>query len=43
MFFAEENGVLTARRQYDTLLIEAWRMDALRVRATQASSFSGKD
>ena len=43
MFFAEENGVLTARSQYETLRIEAWGKDALRVRATQYSGFSGRD
>ena len=42
MFFAEENGVLTARSQYETLRIEAWGKDALRVRATQYSGFSGR-
>ena len=43
MFFSEENGVLTARSQYETLRIEAWGKDALRVRATQYSGFSGRD
>ena len=43
MFFSEENGVLTARSQYETLRIEAWGKDALRVRATQYSGFSERD
>ena len=32
-YFNTENGVLTYRRRYETLRIEAWGENALRVRA----------
>lgn len=43
MQIRNEKGVLTVRRGYETVRIEAWGADALRVRATQAADFSGKD
>ena len=43
MDFRNENGVLTARRNGETLRIEAWGKDSLRVRATMFSKFTGND
>ena len=42
MYFSEENGALVARNQYETLRIEAWGKDALRVRAAQYGDFTGR-
>ncbi len=41
--FSEENGVLKARKGGETIVIEAWGQDALRVRTTRYPEFSGKD
>ncbi len=41
MKFYEDNGKLIARERNETLLIEAWGVNALRVRATQNAAFSG--
>ncbi|MBR4234876.1 MAG: glycoside hydrolase family 31 protein [Clostridia bacterium] len=43
MEFINENGALVCRRQGETLRIEAWGQDALRVRATMFPYFSGND
>ena len=43
MDFRNENGVLVARRNGETLRIEAWGKDSLRVRATMFSKFTGSD
>ncbi|MDE7327289.1 MAG: family 31 glucosidase [Lachnospiraceae bacterium] len=43
MDFKNENGVLIARRNGETLRIEAWGKDSLRVRATMFSKFTGND
>ena len=43
MQFIVENGALICRRQGETLRIEAWGQDALRVRATMLPAFSGQD
>ncbi len=43
MIFREENGALIVRQQNETLRIEAWGKDSLRVRATQYPEFTGRD
>ena len=43
MDFRNENGVLIARRNGETLRIEAWGKDSLRVRATMFSKFTGNN
>ena len=43
MRFAIEDGALVCRRQGETLRIEAWGPDALRVRATKYPDFTGND
>ena len=43
MKFSEEQEALVCYRQGETLRIEPWGTDALRVRATRYASFSGND
>ncbi|MCD7833662.1 MAG: family 31 glucosidase [Lachnospiraceae bacterium] len=43
MIFLNENGALIARRRGETLRIEAWGRDSLRVRATKLSEFTSQD
>ena len=43
MRFQTENGVLIAQANGETLRIEPWGKDSLRVRATMLAEFSGKD
>jgi alpha-D-xyloside xylohydrolase len=43
MQFINDHGALVCRRQHETLRIEPWGRDALRVRATLYPSFSGQD
>ena len=43
MRFSVQDGALVCRRQGETLRIEAWGPDALRVRATRYAQFSGND
>ena len=43
MIFSNENGALVAQRGGETLKIEAWGKNALRVRATMLSDFIGED
>ena len=43
MQFINDNGALVCRRQGETLRIEPWGRDALRVRATMFPAFSGQD
>lgn len=43
MFFTNDGGRLIARCQNETVLVEAWGKNALRVRATQTAKFSGED
>lgn len=43
MQFANENGALVARINGETLRIEAWGRDSLRVRATMLPSLEGED
>ena len=43
MQFKEENGALIARQNGETLRIEAWGKDSLRVRATRIPSFTEQD
>ena len=43
MRFQTENGVLIAQANGETLRIEPWGKDSLRVRATMLPEFSGKD
>ena len=43
MIFKDENGALIAQRSGETLKIEAWGKNALRVRATMLSDFTGED
>ena len=42
-YFKIENGVLIFKRRYETIRIEAWGKNALRVRATQNHSFTAED
>ena len=42
MIFREENGALIVRQQNETLRIEAWGKDSLRVRATQYPEFTDR-
>jgi hypothetical protein len=43
MRFSVQDDALVCRRQGETLCIEAWGPDALRVRATRYAHFSGND
>ena len=43
MRFTREGNALMCRRQGETLRIEPWGRDALRVRATMHPAFSGQD
>ncbi|MCR4885492.1 MAG: family 31 glucosidase [Clostridiales bacterium] len=43
MQFINDNGTLVCRRQGETLRIEPWGKDALRIRATMFPAFSGRD
>ena len=43
MIFSIENGTLTGRDGNETVRIEGWGRDALRVRATKNAGFSGLD
>lgn len=43
MFFSEENGALIAKRSGETVRIEPWGQDGLRVRTTRYPEFSGQD
>lgn len=43
MQFIQEQNALVCRRQGETLRIEAWGRDALRVRATMYPQLSGRD
>ena len=43
MMFINDNGALVCRRRGETLRLEPWGRDSLRVRATMANSFSGED
>ena len=43
MIFLEEKNALIAKRQGETIRIEAWGKNALRVRATMYPEFSGRD
>ena len=43
MFFIEEEGRLILRRGTETVRIEPWGADSLRVRATRRAAFSGRD
>ena len=43
MQFCGENGILTARLGGETLRIEPWGKDSLRVRATRFSKFTDQD
>ncbi|MBR6028144.1 MAG: glycoside hydrolase family 31 protein [Clostridia bacterium] len=43
MQFINDKGALVCRRQGETLRIEAWGADSLRVRATMYPAFSGED
>ena len=40
MVFLEENGALIAKRQGETLCIEPWGENSLRVRATMQTEFT---
>ena len=42
-YFKTENGVLIFKRRYETIRIEAWGENALRVRATQNHHFTAED
>lgn len=43
MRYTEQNGALTGRSGYETVRIEAWGKDALRVRATQKNGIGTDD
>ena len=43
MIFLKEEKALIARRQGETLRIEAWGTDSLRVRATMYPEFTGQE
>ncbi|MBO5056512.1 MAG: glycoside hydrolase family 31 protein [Lachnospiraceae bacterium] len=43
MIFSNVNNTLVARHQTELLCIEAWGQDALRVRATQYTDFTGRN
>ena len=43
MIFLQESNALIAKRQGETLRIEAWGTDSLRVRATMYPAFTGND
>lgn len=43
MFFSNVNDTLVVRHQTELLCIEAWGQDALRVRATQYTDFTGRN
>ena len=43
MYFINDNGRLIAKHGYETVLIEAWGTNALRVRATKNASFTDND
>jgi len=42
-YFAIENGVLTYKRRYETVRIEGWGENALRVRMTENHGFIAED
>ena len=42
-FFTTENGVLTFRRRRETLRIEGWGANGLRVRSTENRDFTPHD
>ena len=43
MIFLKEENALVAKRQGETLRIEAWGTDSLRVRATMYPQFTGNE
>lgn len=43
MFFSKDGQALVGKRQHETIRIEAWGKNALRVRATQNAQFNGHD
>ena len=43
MVFTDENGALVAKRQGETLRIEGWGEDSLRVRSTMYPDFTGNN
>ena len=43
MIFTNENGALVAKRQGETLRIEGWGKDSLRVRSTMYPEFTGNN
>ncbi len=43
MYFSENNGALIARRQNETIRIDAWGNNALRIRVTHNASFTRDD
>ncbi len=43
MYFTKNESRLTARRQNETIMIEAWGRDALRVRVTRSADFTGNN
>lgn len=43
MRYSNENGILTARHEHETIRIEAWGKNSLRVRSTRNTGFTGKD
>ena len=43
MYFTKTESSLTAKQQNETILIEAWGVNALRVRVTRNPAFTGQD
>ena len=43
MYFFDKNNKLIAKQGNETVMIEAWGTNALRVRATQNAEFNGSD
>lgn len=43
MYFTHDQNYLTARQQNETILVEPWGTDSLRVRATKNPRFTGND
>ena len=42
-YFSTQNGVLTYKRRYETVRIEGWGENALRVRSSENHQFTGED
>lgn len=43
MFFTQKDNSLIAKQEHETITVEAWGNNALRIRASQNPRFSGED